>query len=174
MFQNCFVSVRQGLLLSQKYMILMQLSIHFKCNRQLFLETIISIKNSELKLRYLLLFRAFLPEYLSLSTFAFALRLSSNCLNFRVLWQVLEDVLLLVECKLRIKLNHAINRCLNAWQAAVFSPEAQLRWSSLRICHRLKINIIILWLNKTVKIFGRRPGSPIFQCWIFLRVGKHW
>ena len=98
-FQNCFVSVRQGLLLSQKYMILMQLSIHFKCNRQLFLETIISIKNSELKLRYLLLFRAFLPEYLSLSTFAFALRLSSNCLNFRVLWQVLEDVLLLVECK---------------------------------------------------------------------------
>ena len=84
-FQNCFVSVRQGLLLSQKYMILMQLSIHFKCNRQLFLGTIISVKNPELKLRYLLLFRAFLPEYLSLSTFAFALRLSSNCLNFRVL-----------------------------------------------------------------------------------------
>ena len=52
-------------------------------------------------------------------------------------------------------------------QLAVFSLKAQLRWSSLRICCGLKINIVILWLNKTVKIFGRRPRSPVFQCWIF-------
>ena len=29
-----------------------------------------------------------------------------------------------------------------------------------------KINFIILWLKKTAKTFGQRPGSPIFQCWI--------
>ena len=33
-FQNCFVSVRQGPLLNQKCMNFMQLSIHFKCNWQ--------------------------------------------------------------------------------------------------------------------------------------------